>query len=125
MLTRVDAAFAGPDARSQHTAVSTSLRRSSGFGSLKGFGRIDRTSREARSPLPNVTIQDAIKYLCLDVAMKHQQSVKVGKYPADEINDDNTVSATPIDKVNEHGFYPLTGGFRAVVSENFESVINA
>ncbi len=68
----------------------------------------------------NVTIRDAIKYLCLDVALKHQQSVKVGKYPTDEINDDNKVSATPIDKVYEHGFYPLKGGFRAVVSENFE-----
>ena len=30
------------------------------------------------------------------------------------------VSATPIDKVYEHGFYPLQGGFRAVTSEPFE-----
>jgi hypothetical protein len=68
----------------------------------------------------SVTLRDAITYLCLDVALKHQQSVKVGKYPADEINDDNKVNATPIDKVYEHGFYPLKGGFRAVMSENFE-----
>jgi hypothetical protein len=68
----------------------------------------------------SVTIRDAIKYLCLEVALKHQQSVEVGKYPKDEINDDNKVSATPIDKVYEHGFYPLKGGFRARVSENFE-----
>ena len=30
-----------------------------------------------------------------------------------EINDDNKVSSTPIEKVYEHGFYPLQGGFRA------------
>lgn len=68
----------------------------------------------------NVSIRDAIKYLCAEVALKHQQSLEVGKYPKDEIIDANKVSATPIDKVYEHGFYPLVGGFRAVVSENFE-----
>jgi hypothetical protein len=65
--------------------------------------------------LPNnapVTIQDAIRHLCAMVAKKHQESIKVKKYPATEINDDNKVSATPIEKVYEHGFYPLQGGFR-------------
>lgn len=70
--------------------------------------------------ITSVTIRDAIKYLCAEVALKNQQSLEVGKYPKDEINDDNKVSATPIDKVYEHGFYPLVGGFRAVVSEKFE-----
>jgi hypothetical protein len=32
--------------------------------------------------------------------------------PETEINDDNKVLATPIEKVYEHGFYPLQGGFR-------------
>jgi hypothetical protein len=32
---------------------------------------------------------------------------------ATALADDNKVSATPIDKVYEHGFYPLQGGFRA------------
>ncbi len=67
-----------------------------------------------------VTIADAIKYLCGKVAEKYQSSLKVGRYPAEEINDDNRVSATPVDKVYEHGFYPLQGGFRAVTSEPFE-----
>ncbi|MEO7512427.1 MAG: peptidoglycan-binding protein [Gemmatimonadaceae bacterium] len=67
-----------------------------------------------------VTLADAIRFLCLEVAAKYQKSLKVGKYPKDEINDDNTVSATPIDKVYEHGFYPLKGGFRAVTSEPYE-----
>jgi hypothetical protein len=44
----------------------------------------------------------------------------VGRYPKEEINDDNRVSATPVEKVYEHGFYPLQGGFRAITSDWFE-----
>jgi hypothetical protein len=49
----------------------------------------------------------------------------VGRYPdpEDEINDDNRVSATPIDKVYEHGFYPLQGGFRVKPEEGKEFVV--
>lgn len=68
----------------------------------------------------DVTIADAIKFLCAEVAAKHNESLKVGRYPKEEINDDNRVSATPIDKVYEHGFYPLKGGFRAVTTEGYE-----
>ncbi|GFG49024.1 hypothetical protein CQY20_30315 [Mycolicibacterium agri] len=68
-----------------------------------------------------VTVRDAINHLCDVVAEKHQDAVKVGRYPAEEINDDNRVSATPVDKVYEHGFYPLQGGFRATPgTEDFE-----
>jgi hypothetical protein len=69
---------------------------------------------------PFVTIRDAINHLCDVVAKKHADSLKVDRYPTDEINDDNRVSATPIDKVYEHGFYPLQGGFRATTGEGFE-----
>jgi hypothetical protein len=68
----------------------------------------------------DVTLADAIKFLCAEVALKHQQSLQVGRYPEEEISDDNRVSATPIDKVYEHGFYPLKGGFRAVTSTGYE-----
>jgi hypothetical protein len=67
-----------------------------------------------------VTIADAIRFLCAEVAAKHEASLKVGRYPKEEINDDNRVSATPVDKVYEHGFYPLTGGFRAITGDPFE-----
>ncbi len=70
--------------------------------------------------IQDVTLADAIKFLCAEVALKHQQSLQVGRYPEEEINDDNRVSATPIDKVYEHGFYPLKGGFRAVTSTGYE-----
>jgi hypothetical protein len=69
---------------------------------------------------PVVTLRDAINHLCAVVANKHADSLKVDRYPTDEINDDNRVSATPIDKVYEHGFYPLQGGFRATPGEGFE-----
>jgi hypothetical protein len=58
------------------------------------------------------TIREAIDHLCDVVAKKHDDARKVAAYPTEEINDDNKVLATPIDKVYEHGFYPLQGGFR-------------
>lgn len=68
-----------------------------------------------------VTVRDAINHLCDLVAKKHDQSNEVAKYPPEEINDDNKVLATPIDRVYEHGFYPLQGGFRVKpVGEEFE-----
>ncbi|GAL84242.1 hypothetical protein MYP_1470 [Sporocytophaga myxococcoides] len=67
-----------------------------------------------------VSILDAIQYLCDQVAEKHKESNKVDKFPKEEINDDNKVNATPIDKVYEHGFYPLKDGFKVNMSENFE-----
>ena len=71
---------------------------------------------------PQVTILDAIRKLCLDVAEKEEASKKVAKYPKEELNDDNKVLATPIEKVYEHGFYPLQGSFKAVVEDNFEII---
>jgi hypothetical protein len=68
----------------------------------------------------DVTIDDAIRDLCLTVAEKHRLSMTVGRYPEDEIDDDNRVSATPIEKVYEHGFYPLQGGFKAKTEHPFE-----
>lgn len=70
--------------------------------------------------IAQVTIADAIRYLCAEVAAKYQDSLRVGRYPKEEINDDNRVNATPVDKVYEHGFYPLQGGFRAVTTEAYE-----
>ena len=78
------------------------------------------TKIKAELGISQVTIADAIRYLCAQIALKHQELLKVGKYPKEEINDDDRVSATPIDKVYEHGFYPLKGGFRAVTSEAYE-----
>jgi hypothetical protein len=61
---------------------------------------------------PKVTINDAVQHLAEQVAKKHEASLEVGQYPDSEIDDDTKVSATPIDKVYEHGFYSLQGGFK-------------
>jgi hypothetical protein len=71
---------------------------------------------------PQITVGDALRKLCLDIAAKEEASKVVGKYPDEELDDDNKVLATPIEKVYEHGFYPLKGGFRAVVETHFETV---
>lgn len=67
-----------------------------------------------------VTIGDAVRKLCLDVARKHALSTSVGLYPTEEVNDDSKVLATPLERVFEHGFYPLQGGFKARTEEPFE-----
>lgn len=60
------------------------------------------------------TIGDAIRYLCLRVSEKHQEGASERLFPdRDGINDGDKVWATPIDKVYEHGFYPLERSFRA------------
>lgn len=60
-----------------------------------------------------VTLHNALDSLCIDVAKKYAESNTTKKFPDNpEINDDNKVISTPIEKVFEHGFYPLQGGFR-------------
>jgi hypothetical protein len=64
------------------------------------------------APGTTVTITNAIDFLCMEVAQKFEESNQVKSYPNTEINVDNKVSSTPVEKVYEHGFYPLQGGFR-------------
>jgi hypothetical protein len=63
------------------------------------------------------TIRDAIDHLCDLVAAKHAASQEVKSFPPEEIDDANKVAATPVDKVFEHGFYPLQGGFRVAPTD--------
>jgi len=71
-----------------------------------------------------VTLGDALRSLCLAVAEKHAAANKVGRYPEagkdGEVDDEDRISATPVEKVFEHGFYPLQGGFRAATEKPFE-----
>ena len=65
---------------------------------------------------------DVLNILAEKVQAKHEES-NISKDipdPDNPTNTDNTVSATPVDKVYEHGYYPLQGGFRALVGEEFE-----
>jgi hypothetical protein len=96
------------------------LEGTDGLGDLYQAPDDELNKIKAALNITDVTIGDAIKYLCAEVAAKYRESFKVGRYPKEEINDDNRVSATPIDKVYEHGFYPLKDGFRAITSEGYE-----
>ncbi|GJG97616.1 hypothetical protein [Cupriavidus pauculus] len=94
-----------------------------------GSGKVPRQFTDAEwaaisadtAPAP-VTIRQALEFLCAEVSYKEDVSKTVSRYPKEEINDDNKVLATPIEKVYEHGFYPLKGGFKAVVEDYFETI---
>jgi head-tail adaptor len=55
------------------------------------------------------------------ISRKHKASNIVARYPEDPtIDDRNKVNATPVDRVFEHGFNPIEGGFRVVPQGEFE-----
>jgi hypothetical protein len=79
------------------------------------------------NPLNGQKMIDVIMDLAKKIQKKHAEGLKNGKYPTqDEIADpelvdaENIVTSTPIDRVYEHGFFPLQGGFRANVQANYE-----
>ena len=65
--------------------------------------------------------------LAKKIKRKYQEGIETGQYPKqDEISDpnlvdeENVVTATPIDRVYEHGFFPLEQSFRVNVGKNYE-----
>jgi hypothetical protein len=79
------------------------------------------------NPLNGQKMIDVIMDLAKKIQKKHQEGVKTGKYPTEDeiadpqlVDEANVVTSTPIDRVYEHGFYPLQGGFRANVQKNYE-----
>ncbi|HKX33666.1 MAG TPA: peptidoglycan-binding protein [Blastocatellia bacterium] len=78
-------------------------------------------------PLNNQKMIDVLMDLAEKVRRKYNEGIKTGKYPKREeisdpalVDEENTVTATPIDRVYEHGFFPLAGSFRANVGKNYE-----
>jgi hypothetical protein len=78
-------------------------------------------------PLDGQKMADVLSDLGEKVRRKYQEGIATGRYPkASEVSDpalvdeENTVTATPIDRVYEHGFFPLEGSFRANVGQNYE-----
>ncbi|MBE8721257.1 hypothetical protein [Sphingobacterium pedocola] len=80
------------------------------------------------------TLLQVLEDLAEKVKQKHKASIESRSFPADDedlinsidpetkeiIDDRNIVSSTPIDRVYEHGFYPLQEGFRAEVDKDFQ-----
>lgn len=78
-------------------------------------------------PLEGQKLIDVLFDLAEKIKRKHADGIKMGQYPkASEVTDPvladpgNTVTATPVDRVYEHGFFPLQGSFRANVSDDYE-----
>jgi len=88
---------------------------------MNGIGPSDMYGG-AEAELAGKTMLEALEILADKVAAKHNLSNTTAKFPDpdDPLNDDNTVMATPVDKVYEHGFYPLQGGFRIEQKDHFE-----
>lgn len=81
------------------------------------------------NPLDGQKLIDVIFDLAKKIKQKHEEGIKLGKYPKPQeldkpelVDNDNTVTSTPIDRVYEHGFYPLKGGFKAKVEQNYDMV---
>jgi hypothetical protein len=79
------------------------------------------------NPLDGQKMIDVLFDLARKIRKKHEEGIESGQYPQPaEVSDpalvdaDSVVTATPIDRVYEHGFYPLAGGFRANVGKNYE-----
>jgi hypothetical protein len=79
------------------------------------------------NPLEGQKMIDVLMDLAKKIKRKYQEGIETGKYPKlDEVSDpalvdeESTVTATPIDRVYEHGFFPLQGSFRVNVGRNYE-----
>lgn len=78
-------------------------------------------------PLDGQPMIDVLMDLAGKIEKKHEEGIEKDVYPkAGEVSDpafvdeENTVTSTPIDRVYEHGFFPLENSFRANVGENYE-----
>ncbi|HUR18308.1 MAG TPA: hypothetical protein VMZ51_05140 [Acidimicrobiales bacterium] len=79
------------------------------------------------NPLDGQRMIDVILDLAHKIQRKHAEGVAQGTFPkASEVADpqlvdaENVVTSTPIDRVYEHGFFPLENSFRANVTGNYE-----
>jgi hypothetical protein len=79
------------------------------------------------NPLDGQKMIDVLVDLAKKIKRKYQEGIETGQYPKqDEISDpnlvdeENVVTATPIDRVYEHGFFPLEQSFRVNVGKNYE-----
>jgi hypothetical protein len=81
----------------------------------------------AGNPLDGQKMIDVIYDLAERIRRKHAAGMESGQYPKPgEVSDpqlvdaDSMVTATPIDRVYEHGFFPLANSFRANVDGHYE-----
>lgn len=70
------------------------------------------------------TLIQVLENLADKVKEKHEKGKTTKGFPENDetevVDDRNIVNATPVDRVYEHGFYPLKGGFRFNVDKEFQ-----
>jgi hypothetical protein len=78
-------------------------------------------------PLDGQPMIAVLEDLAERIRRNHAEGNASGTFPTQDevsdpalVNDDSTVSATPVDRVYEHGFFPLAGGFRLDVTKPYE-----
>lgn len=88
---------------------------------MNGIGPADMYSGP-EVELQGKSMLQVLEILADKVKAKHQKEIESSQFPdPDNPGDpDSSVTATPVDKVYEHGFYPLQGGFKTTVGEEFE-----
>ena len=79
------------------------------------------------NPLNGQKLIDVLMDLAKKIKKKHEDGIKTGEYPKPTevsdpqlVDEDSVVTSTPIDRVYEHGFFPLNGSFRANVDGHYE-----
>jgi len=88
---------------------------------MNGIGPGDLYSGEGTDengvPLNGKPLLEVLEILAASVAKKHQEEMTAKAYdlsdPQLPHDPDSVVTATPVDRVWEHGFNPLAGGFQA------------
>ena len=103
-------------------------------GSGKGHTKINESDlHDSKTGGRDDYMADGVELFIFDSHGNHTKDFhslvfyKTGKYPKqDEISDpnlvdeENVVTVTPIDRVYEHGFFPLEKSFRVNVGKNYE-----
>jgi hypothetical protein len=79
------------------------------------------------NPLEGQKMIDVLMNLAEKIRRKHEQGIETDSFPKQDeasdpelVDEENTVTTTPIDRVYEHGFFPLEKSLRANVGGNYE-----
>jgi len=78
-------------------------------------------------PLNGMKLIDVLLDLSKKIKQKYDKGIETGSYPVQSeisdpalVDEDSVVTSTPIDRVYEHGFYPLANSFKANVDSHYE-----
>ena len=105
----------GLDAVYQETATGEKVAMLTLMKTYTGWPTPDLAPRYATLDPADFTILDAIRYLIVAIQLKQAKAQQKVVDPQDA-----TLSYLPTDKVYEHGFDPLSGGFVAQAQQPFE-----